>query len=134
MDALFQHPLGPIFIILNIPKKILVKADIKQLSPKNNLRSFDENWRNTSHIHSRWVDSSPPPASFRVKWFFFHMIVYGIIFFPWILSASLWKYSSSHFILKGKIIATTIWPFKILQIKKRIDETIRGNMVDLYNP
>ena len=34
MDALFQRPLGPSFSILNFPKKILVKADIKQLSPK----------------------------------------------------------------------------------------------------
>jgi hypothetical protein len=37
MDDLFQRPLGPISIILNFPKKI------KQLSPKKNLRSFDEN-------------------------------------------------------------------------------------------
>jgi hypothetical protein len=42
MDALFQRPLGPISIILNFPKTILVKADIKQLSQKK-LRSFDEN-------------------------------------------------------------------------------------------
>ena len=31
MDDFFQSPLGPISIILNFPKKILVKADIKQL-------------------------------------------------------------------------------------------------------
>jgi hypothetical protein len=37
----FSAPQGP--IILNFPKKFLVKADIKQLSPKKNLRSFDEN-------------------------------------------------------------------------------------------
>ena len=43
MDDLFQRPLGPIFIILNFQKKILVKADIKQLSPKKKLRSFDKN-------------------------------------------------------------------------------------------
>jgi hypothetical protein len=43
MDALFQRTLGPISIILNFPKKILVKAEIKQLSPKKNLRSFDQN-------------------------------------------------------------------------------------------
>ena len=34
MDDLFQRPLWPIFIILNFSKKNLVKADIKQLSPK----------------------------------------------------------------------------------------------------
>ena len=34
MDDLFQRPLGPISIILNFPKKFLVKADIKHLSPK----------------------------------------------------------------------------------------------------
>jgi hypothetical protein len=33
----------PISIILNFLKNFLVKADIKQLSPKKNLRSFDEN-------------------------------------------------------------------------------------------
>jgi hypothetical protein len=43
MDDLFQRPLGPISIILNFSKKNLVKADIKQLSPKNKLRSLDEN-------------------------------------------------------------------------------------------
>jgi hypothetical protein len=43
MDALFQRPLGPTFSILNFPKKILVKAEIKQLSSKKNLRSFDKN-------------------------------------------------------------------------------------------
>ena len=46
-------------IILNFPKKVLVKADIKQLSPKK-MRSFDENWRNTSLIRTRedlfWED------------------------------------------------------------------------------
>ena len=36
MDRLFQRPLGPISIILNFQKNILVKADIKQLSPKKN--------------------------------------------------------------------------------------------------
>ena len=35
MDDLFQRPLGPISIILNFPKKILVKAEIKKLSSKN---------------------------------------------------------------------------------------------------
>ena len=34
MDDLFQRPLGPISIILNFPKNFLIKADIKQLSPK----------------------------------------------------------------------------------------------------
>ena len=34
MDAHFQRPLGPISIILSFPQKFLVKADIKQLSPK----------------------------------------------------------------------------------------------------
>ena len=55
MDDLFQRPLGPISIILNFSKKILVKADIKQLLPKKILRSFDENWRNTSLIRIQWV-------------------------------------------------------------------------------
>ena len=32
MDALFQRPLGPTFSIVNFPKKILVKAEIKQFS------------------------------------------------------------------------------------------------------
>ena len=40
MDALFLRPLGPISIILNFPKKYLVKADIKQLSPKK----FEKFW------------------------------------------------------------------------------------------
>ena len=66
MNALFQRPLGPISIILNFPKKFLVKAEIKQLSPKENLRSFDQNWRNTRHICTRWIDSTPlPPGYFR---------------------------------------------------------------------
>jgi hypothetical protein len=43
MDALFQRPLGPISIVLNFPKIFLVKAEIKQLSSKKNLRSFDGN-------------------------------------------------------------------------------------------
>jgi hypothetical protein len=43
MNDLFQRPLGPISIIFNLSKKILVIADIKQLSPKKSLRSFDEN-------------------------------------------------------------------------------------------
>jgi hypothetical protein len=43
MDDLFQRPLGPISIILNFSKKVLVKAEITQLSSKKNLRSFDEN-------------------------------------------------------------------------------------------
>jgi hypothetical protein len=43
MDDLFQRPLGPISIILNFSKNFLVKAEIKQLSPKKNFRSFDEN-------------------------------------------------------------------------------------------
>jgi hypothetical protein len=43
MNDLFQRPLGPISIKLNFPKNFSVKADIKQLSPKKNLRSFDEN-------------------------------------------------------------------------------------------
>jgi hypothetical protein len=43
MDDLFQRPLGSLSIILNFSKNFLVKADIKQLSPKNFLRSFDEN-------------------------------------------------------------------------------------------
>jgi hypothetical protein len=34
MDDLFQRPLGPISIILNFSKKILVKAEITQLSSK----------------------------------------------------------------------------------------------------
>ena len=35
---------------------------------KNNLRSFDENWRNTSHIRTQWMDSNPhPPMCFRVN-------------------------------------------------------------------
>jgi hypothetical protein len=34
MDAPLQRPLWPISIILNFPKNFLVKADIKQLSPK----------------------------------------------------------------------------------------------------
>jgi hypothetical protein len=34
MDDLFQRPLESISIILNFSKRILVKADIKQLSPK----------------------------------------------------------------------------------------------------
>ena len=34
MDDLFQRPLGPISIILNFSKKILVKAEIPQLSSK----------------------------------------------------------------------------------------------------
>jgi hypothetical protein len=34
-SAYFYHP--------QLLKKFLVKADIKQLSPKKNLRSFDEN-------------------------------------------------------------------------------------------
>jgi hypothetical protein len=33
----------PSSIILNFPKTFLVKADIKQLSPKTNLTFFDEN-------------------------------------------------------------------------------------------
>ena len=36
MDDLFQRPLGPITVILNFSKTILVKADIKQLSQKKN--------------------------------------------------------------------------------------------------
>ena len=43
MYDLFQRPLGPISIILNFSKNFLVKADIKQLSPEKDLRSFDEN-------------------------------------------------------------------------------------------
>jgi hypothetical protein len=43
MDDLYQRPLGPISIILNFSKKILVKAEITQLSSKCFLRSFDEN-------------------------------------------------------------------------------------------
>ena len=32
------------------------------------MRSFDENWRNTSHICTRWVDSTPhPPMCFMVN-------------------------------------------------------------------
>jgi hypothetical protein len=42
-SKLFQRPLWPISIILNFSKFFLVKADIKQLLPKKNLRSFDEN-------------------------------------------------------------------------------------------
>ena len=53
MDALFQCPLGPIFIILNFPKKILVKAEIKQLSPKK--KSQPDGL------------IQPPPRSFRVN-------------------------------------------------------------------
>ena len=50
MDDLFQRPLGPTSSILNFPKKFLVKAEIQQLSPKKNLRSFDENWGHTCLI------------------------------------------------------------------------------------
>ena len=69
MDDLFQRPLGPISIILNFSKKNLVKADIKQLSPKKSLSTFDENWRNSSHIRTLWADSNPPPTPpiFRVN-------------------------------------------------------------------
>jgi hypothetical protein len=66
MDDQFQRPLWPISIIINFSKNLLVKADIKQLSPKKKLRSFDDNWRNTSHIRTWWVDSPPPLGFFRV--------------------------------------------------------------------
>ena len=55
MKDLFQRPLGPISIILNFSKNILVKAEITQLSSKLNLRSFDENWRDTSNICIWWA-------------------------------------------------------------------------------
>jgi hypothetical protein len=61
MDDLFQRPLGSLSIILNFSKKFLVKADIKQLSPKIFLRSFDENWRNTSLICIQRALLAPPP-------------------------------------------------------------------------
>ena len=62
MDDLFNRPLGPISIILNFSIFFWWK-----LISKNNLRSFDENWRNTSLISTRWIESAPPPpASFRV--------------------------------------------------------------------
>ena len=51
----------PISIILNFPKIFLVKADIKQLSPKK-IEKFDEKWRNTRHICIACL-----AACFRVK-------------------------------------------------------------------
>ena len=86
--------LGPISIILNFSKKHLVKADITQLSSKIFLKIFDENWRNTSHIHNRCLAAAPPPShlslisghicilvqmpslKFESKWTFFHIITY----------------------------------------------------------
>ena len=40
MYDLFQRSLGPISIILNFSKKKLVKADIKQLSPRKTKKIY----------------------------------------------------------------------------------------------
>ena len=47
-----SSPPKPIFYHLQLPKKDLI--------------SFDEIWRNTSRVRTRWLDS-PPPICFRVK-------------------------------------------------------------------
>ena len=54
MDDLFQRPLWPISIILNFSKIFWWKLTSNSFQQKKN-RSFDENWRNTSHISTLWV-------------------------------------------------------------------------------
>jgi hypothetical protein len=65
MDDLFQRPLGPNSIILNFPKKSLVKADIKQLSPK--IRGVLMKTEGIQAISVIGGQNPPPLASFRVN-------------------------------------------------------------------
>ena len=60
MDDLFQRPLGPISIILNFPKNFLVKADIKQLSPKKIEKFWSKLKEYTPYLHPMG-----PPGIFR---------------------------------------------------------------------
>ena len=81
MEDLFQRPLVPISMIPNFSKKILVKAEIPQLSSKKNLISFDENWRNTSNICNWWAAAAPSPGFIRVKELNISSIRPGFFFF-----------------------------------------------------
>ena len=64
IDDLFQRPLGPISIILNFSKKILVKAEIPQLSSKKNEKFW---WKLKEYKRYLHPMGGFPPGFFRVK-------------------------------------------------------------------
>ena len=55
-SANFYHP--------QLLKKIFGESWNPTAFIKKNLRSFDENWRNTSDICNRWAAAAPPPLGF----------------------------------------------------------------------
>ena len=74
--AYFYHP--------QLPKNNLGESWNQTAFTQKKLRSFDQNWRNTRHICTRWIDS-PNPGLLGLNYKIFVMIIHvkSVVLWSW---------------------------------------------------